>query len=46
MLGSVAEQANLSLALSETPKDTFCRVGAHYFIGTVMQWRNIYCYYP
>ena len=25
MLASVAEQANLSLAWSETPEDTFCR---------------------
>ena len=28
-LASVAEQANLCLAWSETPKDTFCRVVAH-----------------
>ena len=29
MLASVAEQGNLSLAWSETPEDTFCRVVAH-----------------
>ena len=29
MLASVAEQANFSLAWSETPEDTYCRVVAH-----------------
>ena len=29
MLASVAEQASLSLTLSETPEDTFYRVVAH-----------------
>ena len=32
MLASVAEQANLSLAWSETPKDTFCHVVAHIYM--------------
>ena len=30
-LASVATQASLSLAWSETPEDTFCRVVAHLF---------------
>ena len=29
MLASVSEQASLSLAWSETPEDTLCRVMAH-----------------
>ena len=31
MLAFVAEQANFSLAWSETPEDTFCRVVAHIY---------------
>ena len=31
MLASVAEQANLNLAWSETPEDMFCRVVAQVF---------------
>ena len=30
LLASVAAQAGLSLARSETPEDTFCRVVAHF----------------
>ena len=32
MLSSVAEQAGLSLAWSETPEDTFCRVVAQLIV--------------
>ena len=34
MLASVAVQASLCLAWSETPKDTFCCVVAHVFLRT------------
>ena len=33
LLDSVAAQAGLRLAWSETPEDTFCRVVAHIFYG-------------
>ena len=35
-LGSVAAQAGLCLAWSETREDTFCRVMAHYLISYVL----------
>ena len=43
MLASVAEQANLSLAWSETPEDRFCRVVAHvYYIDVYDYWDMTY----
>ena len=52
MLASVAEQAGLSLTLSETPEDTFCHDEAHIFSAISMAglqnfahgWHRTKCY--
>ena len=40
-LASVAAQAGLCLAWSETPEDTFCRVVAHIYFFHFVQVSNI-----
>ena len=45
MLASVAEQAGLCLAWSETPEDTFCRVMAQIFQLNLKSYRCMHMYH-